>query len=219
MTHKEIELQALKRDIIEMWKLVIQQLEKTQHSLLSFDKDYAHEVAANEKRVNSMELKIDRDCEHIFALFNPVAIDLRFVLAILKINTNLERVGDIAENISKFILEDKDPYNKSLIEATRLKPMYEASISMVNDVLLAFENEDVDLARTIFSKDEFIDTINWEANKHISEFIRKNPDCIEQALNILSIMRKLERVGDRCKNIAEEIIFYMEAKVIKHTNK
>ena len=216
MTHKEIELKAIKRDIIEMWKLVIQQLEKTQHSLLFFDKDYAHEVAANEKRVNSMELKIDRDCEHIFALFNPVAIDLRFILAILKINTNLERLGDIAENISIFILEDKDPYNKKLIEATQLKTMYEASISMVNDVLIAFENEDAQLARTIFSKDEFIDIINWEANKHISEFIRENPDCIEQALNILSIIRKLERVGDRCKNIAAETIFYMEAKVLKH---
>ena len=216
MTHKEIELKAIKRDIIEMWKLVIQQLEKTQHSLLFFDKDYAHEVASNEKRVNSMELKIDRDCEHIFALFNPVAIDLRFILAILKINTNLERLGDIAENISIFILEDKDPYNKKLIEATQLKTMYEASISMVNDVLIAFENEDAQLARTIFSKDEFIDIINWEANKHIAEFIRKNPDCIEQALNILSIIRKLERVGDRCKNIAAETIFYMEAKVLKH---
>ena len=94
--------------------------------------------------------------------------------------------------------------------------MFEAAINIVADVLKSFEQEDTKLARTIFKKDDRLDEINIEANHNVSAFIRENTDKTEQALNILSIIRKLERVGDQSKNIAEEIIFYLEAKVLKH---
>ncbi|MBL8103852.1 MAG: phosphate transport system regulatory protein PhoU, partial [Anaerolineales bacterium] len=97
MTHLDTELKALKEDMHEMFRLVLSQLEKSKTALISLDKDLAREVIVNEKRVNSFELKLDRDCENIIALFNPVAVDLRFVLASLKINSNLERIGDIAD--------------------------------------------------------------------------------------------------------------------------
>ena len=104
MSHLDTELQILKSETIEMWTLVNSQLAKGKQSLLTLDKDLAREVIMTEKRVNANELKLDRDCENIFALFTPVAIDLRFVLAVLKINSNLERTGDIAEGIAKFVL-------------------------------------------------------------------------------------------------------------------
>src|SRR5689334_81547 len=104
MTHLEEELASLKTEITEMWLMVISQLHKTKEALIQFDKDLAREVVATEKRVNAQELKIDRECENIIALFNPVAVDLRTVLAILKINNNLERSGDIAEGIAKYII-------------------------------------------------------------------------------------------------------------------
>jgi phosphate transport system protein len=216
MTHLEAELKVLKTDTISMWKLVLTQLEKAYHSLKSFDKDLSREVLSGEKRVNSMELQIDRDCENIFALFNPVAVDLRLVLATLKINNNLERIGDIAEGIVKFIISEKEPYDETLLARTHFHEMFKASITIVEDVLQSFENDNTKLARSIFKKDERLDEINIEANQNISAYIKDFPDKTEQALNILSIIRKLERVGDQSKNIAEEIIFYLEAKVLKH---
>ena len=111
MTHLEEELTMLKSEITVMWQMVISQLYKTREALLEFDKDLAREVVSTEKRVNSLELKIDRDCENIFALFNPVAVDLRTVLAILKINNNLERSGDIAEGIAKYIIVADHPFD------------------------------------------------------------------------------------------------------------
>lgn len=216
MTHLENELKALRADTADMWKLVLSQLQKASHSLQSFDKDFAHEVVANEKRVNSMELNIDRDCENIFALYNPVAVDLRLVLATLKIVNNLERIGDIAEGISNFILSEKEPFDKALLKNTRFNEMFDGAIKTVEDTLQAFEKEDTKLARSIFKKDEMLDEINAEANQHITLFISNHLEKTEQALNVLSIIRRLERVGDQSKNIAEEIIFFVEAKVLKH---
>ncbi len=216
MTQLTLELTKLRTDITEMWNLVASQLYKSLYSLKTFDKDLSREVVSNEKRVNSMELNIDRDCENIFALFNPVAIDLRFVLAILKINNNLERIGDIAEGISKFIIIEKEPFDPPLLQKTNFLTMFEAAIQIVEDALTSFNKEDTKLARSIFKQDEMLDEINAEANQIISDYIRANPDKTEQALNVLSIIRRLERVGDQTKNIAEEIIFYLEAKVLKH---
>lgn len=216
MTHLESELKSLKKDTTEMWELVISQLEKAFHSLKTFDKDFSREVVANEKRVNSMELKIDRDCENIIALYSPVAIDLRFVLATLKINNNLERIGDIAESIAKYIISEKEPFDGELLKSTEFLEMYQGAHNIVRDVLLSFQREDTKLARSIFKKDEVLDDINGNVNDNIAAFISKYPAKTEQALNVHSIIRKLERVGDQSKNIAEEIIFYMEAKVLKH---
>ncbi len=216
MTHLDEELLQLKKEIIEMWKLVGLQLHKTQVALITFDKDLAREVMATEKRVNAMELKVDRDCENIFALFNPVAVDLRFVLAVLKINSNLERIGDIAEGLARFILIVENPFDDYLLEVTRTILMYEEANSILEDVLNAFENEDTKLARGVFKRDEYLDEINIQCNTVLVEYIKNNPDKTEQGLYILSAIRKLERVGDQCKNIAEEIIFYIEAKVLKH---
>lgn len=216
MTHLESEIKSLKAETTDMWKLVLSQMKKTFHSFKTFDKDFSREVVSNEKRVNSMELQIDRDCENILALHTPVAVDLRFVLATLKIINNLERVGDIAEGISLYIISQKEPFDEELLRATKLIEMFEGANNIVEDVLNAFETEDTKLARSIFHKDERLDEINAEANKNIAEYITKFPEKTEQALNALSTIRRLERVGDQSKNIAEEIIFSVEAKVLKH---
>ena len=216
MTQFEIEIEDVKSEVINMWQLVLLQLSKAREAMLTFDKDLAREVILKEKRVNAFELKIDRDCENIFALYCPVAIDLRFLLAALKINTNLERIGDIAEGIARYIVDSPVKFNMEVLESTQLIQMYEGSISILTDAQVAFEFENTLLARTIFSRDEVLDEINRRADANISEYIRENLNNINEALYILSIIRKLERVGDQSKNIAEEIIFYVEAKVLKH---
>ncbi|MEI6487398.1 MAG: phosphate signaling complex protein PhoU [Bacteroidota bacterium] len=219
MTHLDIELQRLKAETIKMWTLVNLQLNKGKISLLKLDKDLAREVILSERRVNAFELKLDRDCENIFALFNPVAVDLRFVLAVLKINNNLERTGDIVEGIAKFVLNVDHTFDKQVLELTRAVEMYLAANNMMETVLEAFDKEDTSLARTVFQQDELVDEINVNANKIVAEYIRSHPDNVEEALYLLSIIRKLERVGDQAKNMAEEIIFYIEAKVLKHRSK
>ena len=216
MTQFETEIRDVKSEVINMWQLVLSQLTKAKEAMLSFDKDLAREVMAREKRVNALELKIDRDCENIFALYCPVAIDLRFLLAVLKINTNLERIGDIADGIARYIAHSPVNFNKDFLESSRLIEMYNGSISILSDTQASFEFENTILARTIFSRDDVLDTINKNADDNISKYIHENLNNIHEALNILSIIRKLERVGDQSKNIAEEIIFYVEAKVLKH---
>ncbi len=219
MTHLDEELVLLKSELTDMWQMVISQLHKTRTALLEFDKDIAREVVAVEKRVNSLELKIDRDCENIFALFNPVAVDLRTVLAVLKINNNLERSGDIAEGIAKYIIFAESPFDPELLEATQILRMYDETNAILEDSLKSFETEDTRLARSIFKRDEIVDEINNAAHDAVTAYIKKHPDKVEEALYIISMIRKMERVGDHCKNIAEEIIFNIEAKVLKHKSK
>ncbi len=219
MSHLDIELQQLKTETMKMWLLVNLQLAKGKESLLKLDKDLAREVILSERRVNAYELKLDRDCENIFALFNPVAVDLRFVLAVLKINNNLERTGDIVEGIAKFVLNVDSNFDTKLLEITRVVEMYAAANSMMEGVLEAFDKEDTSLARKAFQQDELLDDINIKANSIIADYIRSHPDNIDATLYLLSIIRKLERVGDQAKNMAEEIIFYIEAKVLKHRSK
>ena len=216
MTQFETEIQDVKSEIINMWTLVLSQLTKAKEAMVYFDKDLAREVISREKRVNAYELKIDRDCENIFALYCPVAIDLRFLLAVLKINNNLERIGDIAEGVTRYIVDSPVKYDMEILQAAEVIRMFEDSISIFTDTREAFEFENTLLARTIFSRDDILDDINKRADENITTFILKNSAVISQALYILSIIRKLERVGDQSKNIAEEIIFYVEAKVLKH---
>lgn len=219
MSHLDIELQLLKSDLLKMWSLVHSQLEKGKESLLTLDKGLAREIIITERRVNAYELKIDRDCENIFALFNPVAVDLRCVLAVLKINSNLERIGDIAEGIAKFVIETDSSFDKNLLDITRVVEMYNVASQMVKDVHDAFDKENTSLARSVFTTDETLDEINFGANSIIADYIRNNIDKVEQCLYIISIIRKLERLGDQTKNIGEEIIFYIEAQVLKHLKK
>ncbi len=219
MSHLDTELTFLKNDTIEMFTLVKSQITKGKESLLSLDRDLAREVIANERRVNAYELKLDRDCENIFALFNPLAVDLRFVLAVLKINSNLERMGDLAESIARAVIDVEKSFDPGLLKVSELVTMFDTGYEMLSDALEAFDKEDTKLARGLFKKDETLDKININASTIIAEFIRTNPELIHQCLHVLSIIRKLERVGDQTKNIGEEIIFFIEAKVLKHKNK
>lgn len=209
-------IHELKRSLEQMFQLVFTQLEKSRDALSRFDKDLAREVVQIEKRVNAQELQIDRVAENFLALYSPVAIDLRFVLAVLKINNNLERIGDIAEGISKYLNETERQLDAKLMEESNVIPMYEAAIRMLADVHEAFEKEDTSIARKIFKSDDYLDHINLEAINNLTEAMAGDASKIKDALYLISIIRKLERIGDQLKNIAEEIIFYIEAKVLKH---
>lgn len=219
MTRLQEELNQLRERLSDMAELVTSQLQKSIAALLEEDEDLANEVLYNEKRVNAYELRIDQDCEQIFTLLNPMANDMRFVISTLKINTDMERIGDYAEGIANLILLGKKSFDKRLIGDLGLKEMVEGVIEMMQLVTKAYVEEDTKLARSIFSKDNVLDEINQKASFIAEKYIRENLDSIQHTLLLVSIIRKLERVGDHITNIAEEVIFSKEAKVLKHLDK
>lgn len=219
MTHIPNELHALKTSIFEMWNLVNSQMVKARYALEHFDKDLVSEITANEKRVDAFELKLNMDCENILALYSPVANDLRFVLSVLKTNYNLERVGDYAYNIAGLVKDLEHPMDPECMAEMGIKDMFDTALRMLQVTLSAFEKEDSKLAREVFRKDELLDQIKMRSNRVASDLIKRKPDEAINILSLLSVIRKLERVGDQTKNMAEELIFYLEAKVLRHGNK
>jgi phosphate transport system protein len=219
MTQKvQLELDRLKKELLDMWTLVYNQLQRASEAVLTLDKDMAKEVILREKRVNALELKIDSDVEDMIALYNPVAVQLRFTLAVLKINSNLERIGDFAEGIARFVLDFKEPVlDPELVQQLRLSEMMEQVSLMLRTLYDAMEKERTDLALKVFEMDALVDKINGDSSGILKDFIVQNPEANAlDAILLSGIFRKLERLGDHCTNIAEEIIFYMDAKVLKH---
>ncbi|HEY4784621.1 MAG TPA: phosphate signaling complex protein PhoU [Bacteroidales bacterium] len=219
MTHLDTEIKTLKSSVMSMWLMVVNQLEKAEKAITKRDKDLAKEIKVNEKRVDAYELKINMDCENILALFNPVAVDLRFVLAALKINYNLERIGDYAKSISDYTEEMSKHFDKKLFVAAGIPEMFALSFTMLNDALRAFENDDPQLVRSVYQLDDDLDKLDEKAEEVICEWIAVNPADAKDALYLHSIVKKLERVGDQAKNIATEIIFHTEAKMLHHKKK
>ena len=220
MRHLEQELVSLRLDIIDMWRLVISQVSNAGEAILSFDKDLAAKVSMREKKVDAYELKIDGFCENIIALHQPVAIDLRFVLAVFKINSNLERIADFANGISRILVNNPSVIlDAEVIQDTNLQVMINQVNKMLAQGLEAFENEKSNFAAAIFSEDSQVDEINEKSVQVIADYIQKNPDRAYECLELIGIFRKLERIGDHCANIAEEIFFYIDAKVLKHSPK
>ena len=217
----EAELEKLKKETLEMWTLVYNQLQRAGDAVLTLDKDMARQVLLRERRVNAFELKIDRDVEDMIALYNPVAVQLRFTLAMFKINSNLERIGDFAESIARFTLDFKGPaLDAELVRKLELAEMFEQVESMLQIQYEALEKESAELAIRVFDMDRRVNEINHKAHTILTAYILENPEAnASDALQMISIFRKLERLGDHCTNIGEEIVFYLDAKVLKHQGK
>jgi phosphate transport system protein len=216
MNHFESELEDLKSEFIKMWELVSTQLKTSLRALANNDRVLANSITEAENQVNLFELQIEKTCENLIALYNPVAVDLRFLLALIKINNNLERLGDIANRISKFVLKSGDPFYNELINKTHALAMFEEACDLLEDALVAFKTNDAQKARMIFKRDEYINDLKKTAFLSIIDSIKENPAEIEKYLKMLSLLRRIEKSGDVSKNIAEEIIFFIEAKVIRH---
>jgi phosphate transport system protein len=216
MNHLENELNTLKSSLLEMWSIVISQHEKAKLAIETDDKDLACEIHTNERLLDAFELKHDMDCENAIALYNPVAIDLRFVLAVLKINYNLERIGDYANFMANTVRKSDKPFDGQLLKDTHIAEMFDISHIMLVEVYDAFEKSDIKTIRNITELDKKLDAWNKESVSILSEYIMKNPVDARQALELFSIIRRLERVGDHNRNIAEEIVFYLEARITKH---
>jgi len=216
--HNETELKALKEEMSLMWRLVLSQLQKCKQAYLTNDTDLAREVISREKRVNTFELKIDSDCENYIALFAPVAVDLRLVLSLMKISGALERIGDFAEGIAKHvIIEDFHPITAKIKEDLKIETMFDTVISMLSDSFAALESENTKLSGKILQKDDEVDALFKEGKQFLAKYVQKESSHSKCVLETLLILRKLERIGDHCSNTVEEIVFYIDAKILKHS--
>ena len=220
MKQIEEEIKAIKEYHDQMWDLVEHQVNKAFAALEKNDKDLAREVIAREKTVNVQELVVDHHCENFIALFNPVAVDLRFVISLLKINNNLERIGDFAESIALFVLYHQTrPLDAELCKQLQLKKMMDCAGQMVGMAREALRQEDSKMAGRVLALDDTIDTINHNAVEVLTDYITAHPEHTKEILYLYGVIRRIERVGDRTSNIAEDIVFYVDAKELRHRNK
>ena len=216
----EDELKAVRDEVLQMWALVSGQMRTVTEALLTADKERAWEVVVREKKVNASELKLDCDIEDFLVLYNPVAVDMRFIVAMLKVNADLERIGDFAENMARFVIrQEGQPIDAALVEATRLKEMCSAVLDMMDTAYAALEGNNIDLANSIFEKDNLVDEINAASTAALADYVAGNPDKAAFCLDFKGVFLRLERAGDHITNLAEEIIFYIDAVVLKHSEK
>ena len=216
MTHLEQVLKDLKSNLQEMAVLVKNQLNRSRIALLEFDQSMANEVLHTEKRVNAMELQIDKLCENIVALYNPVATDMRMVFAFFKINSHLERMGDYAKNIAYNVLDLDEAYSDNLLERLDLTRMFEIANEMIDENIVALVSGNPDSAHAVFEMDIELNNLHKKDLDIIVEEIKNNTDKTKSLIDLASTIRRIERVGDYNTNIAEELIFCFEALVLKH---
>lgn len=216
MSPIEPELQALKENLHDMLSMVKGQVEKCVEAINRQDDSIAKTVMEDERRINVQELAIDRDCENILALYTPVATDLRIVLATLKITNDLERIGDSAKSLAKVLVKDIGKKEHKWMDALNFVPMLKVLISMLKEMGNALRKEDTKPALKAAKKDEELNDYFKRAIKTTADLIQKNPDDAKTILTLLLMARNLERSGDLTKNIAEEIVFQIEARVLKH---
>ncbi|WP_187262606.1 phosphate signaling complex protein PhoU [Pontibacter beigongshangensis] len=219
MSHIDIEVKRIKEKLLEMWDLVDYQFQSGQEAMATIDHELAKRVIKLGRKVNNYDVKIDRMSENVLALFTPVAIDLRLMLATLKINASLERIGDDSEGIAYFVQKLSAPLNPELVEETRVIEMYEAAKAMLADCRTAFMKDDTELAKELIKRDKTLNKIYAKADTIIARCLTEDISKIGEGLVLFSIIKKIERVGDQITNIAEEIVFYRDAKVIRHKRK
>jgi phosphate transport system protein len=212
----EPELQALRENLHDMLSMVKSQIERCMEAIEKQDVDIARKVVDDEKKINIQELAIDRDCENILALYTPVATDLRMVLAALKITNDLERIGDSAKSLAKVLSGDVSKKEYKWMDALNFLPMLDVLVSMLKEMGNALRKEDTRPALKAVKKDGDLNDYFKKAIKITGDLINKNPDDAKNILTLLLLARNLERSGDLTKNIAEEIVFQIEARVVKH---
>lgn len=209
------ELDSIRNHVLVMGGLVEDQLTSAIEVLTSQDIDQANKIIEMDKSVNSMEVAIDESCTRIIAKRQPAASDLRLVMAIIKTITDLERIGDVAERVAKTVIENRNKKSPPLVSMENLG---RHTIKMLHDVLDAFARMDVDAAVKVYQEDAKVDREYESIIRELMTYMMEDPRSIPQVLNVLWCARALERVGDRCQNISEYIIYFVKGKDIRHIN-
>jgi phosphate transport system protein len=208
------ELEKLKKRILFLGAMVEEHVDMAIRSVEKKDAFLAEEVMKADLKVDELEVEIEEECLKLLALYQPVAEDLRFIIAVIKINHDLERIGDEAVNIAERMIYISTRTPVPVTFDYRL--MSEKTRAMLKNSLDAMVNMDEDLARNVCRKDDEVDQINREIYDHIKQSILENPDKGGYLINLFSIARNLERIADHATNIAEEVIYLIEGIIQRH---
>jgi phosphate transport system protein len=213
--HFDAELKELHKDILSMGALAQEAIFKSIESLKNRDKNQAQEVIDTDNKIDELELSIDERCVDLIARYQPMAGDLRFLTTGMKINAELERIADLAVDICQRVLELLDkPLLKPLIDIPKLSVIAQ---NMVRDAIDAFIKEDAELAKNVVLSDSEADKLkNLVQHELVNDYMSKDPKTAPRAVSLLLIARHLERICDHATNIAEDVIYMVQGKVVKH---
>ncbi len=213
-THFHKELEDLKESLLKMAALVEEALTTAIQSLVQRDSGLAQKTFQGEEKINRLENTIEDECLRLLALRQPMAVDLRFITSAMKIVTDLERMGDQAVNIAERAISlNQEPQLKPYIDIPRMAEIVQ---SMVKDVLDAFVNRDSKLARSVCQRDDLVDGLNDQVFRELLTYMMSDPKNITRAAHLMIVSRCLERTADHATNVAEDVIFMVDALVIKH---
>ncbi len=212
--HFELELDQLRTMLIRMGSLVEEQIDLGVKAIVESNLDLARVVIERDKKVDEYDNSIDQQCLRIFALSQPVAIDLRLLMAALKMNNELERIGDIAVNLAERV-EPLLPHT-AFVRQTSLREMAAAARQMVKDAIDSFVNNDPVLAKKVLLADDNVDNLDRETFSLMVQKMKESSACIDPASHVMIVSRHIERLADHATNIAEDVIFLVNAKIIKH---
>ncbi len=210
----EEQLDQLRTNIIKMGSVVDEQIDFAIKALEESNLELARIVIDRDNKVDEYDNLIDRQCENIFAMTQPVAVDLRLLMSALKMNNELERVGDIAKNIAERVTPLRD--HADLIRRTKILEMAAIARQMVKHAIDSFVNNDPALARDICLNDDAVDALDREIFQSLVAEMKVDPEIIEPAAHLMIVSRHIERLADHATNIAEDVIFLVDAKIIKH---
>jgi phosphate transport system protein len=212
--HFESEMQALKNRLLNMGALVEERVHRSIQALMERNLGAAEEIARGDQDVNELQIEIDERCLRLFALQQPMASDLRLITAAMKINADLERIGDQAVNIAEQAIRVlAHPPLKSIVDLPRMAGIAER---MTRESLDAFVRKDAELARSILKRDDEVDELKDHVFRVLLTYMMADPGTIERALGLILVSRHLERIADHATNIAEDVIFVVEAKDVRH---
>ena len=212
--HLQREIERVKKSILALCAIVEDQVQMAVRALLDRDTNLAHSVEDRDRDIDHREVEIEEECLKILALHQPVAVDLRFIVAAMKINNDLERIGDLAVNIARkaaSYAEEPEmpmPYD--------IAGMWDKTQAMLRDSIDALVNMDGALATAVCRRDDEVDRIKYEIRVGVEEQIRREPQHVRPLMRLLAVSRNLERIADCATNIAEDVIYMSEGRIIRH---
>ena len=212
--HFQEELEGLQTRLLEMGGLAEDRVRMSVDALVERDAALVDRVLAGDGPINQLHIEIDGRCFKLLALHQPMAVDLRSIVSAVKINTDLERVGDLAINIAEAVRRYlRHPPVKELIDIPRMADIAQA---MLRDALDAYVRRDVDLAHRVLNEDDKLDALKTQVFRELLTYMLQDPSTIEPSLDLILISRHLERIGDHATNIAEDVIFMVSARDVRH---
>ena len=212
--HIERQIASLKERILRVGTLVEEAISKSITALINRDTALAQRVMASDEEIDRMEVEVEEECLKILALYQPVAADLRLVVAVLKINNDLERMGDLAKNIAKRVsqLAAGKPYELP----PEIRVMAMQAQDMVKQCLDAVVNGDPTLARQVREEDDAVDAARQRIQRRVMQAIKDDPEDVESLLRINSVSKHIERIADMATNIAEDVVYMVEGDIVRH---